>query len=104
LWGNPAFLCGHLLADQFESSDSDQELRGGGEVSGLPIHKFTRDGETHVKPCAEAWLNERAAAAILSHGIMPVLSVRGRDAAQLLTLRAISNPPVPLAVRLEFEE
>jgi type VI secretion system protein ImpC len=102
LWGNPAFLCGHLLADQFESSDSDQELRGGGEVSGLPIHKFTSDGETQVKPCAEAWLSERAAEAILSHGIMPVLSVHGRDAVQLLTLRALSDPPRPLAVGLEF--
>ena len=105
LWGNPALLFGHLLADAFAAHGSEMDVDGGGgEVSGLPIHKFTRDGETHVKPCAEAWLNERAAAAILSHGIMPVLSVRGRDAAQLLTLRTISNPPVPLAVRLEFEE
>ena len=60
---------------------------GGGEVSGLPIHKFTIDGEIQVKPCAEAWLSDRAAAAILSRGIMPVLSVRGRDAVQLLTLQ-----------------
>jgi type VI secretion system protein ImpC len=103
LWGNPAFLCGHLLADQFESFDSDQDVHGGGEVSGLPIHKFTSDGETQVKPCAEAWLSERAAEAILSHGIMPVLSVHGRDAVQLLTLRALSDPPRPLAVGLEFQ-
>lgn len=105
LWGNPALLFGHVLADAFAAHGSEMEVDGGGgEVSGLPIHKFTRDGETHVKPCAEAWLSERAATAILSHGIMPVLSVRGRDAAQLWTLRAISSPPVPLAVRLEFEE
>ena len=105
LWGNPALLFGHLLADAFAAHGSEMELHGGGgEVRGLPIHKFTRDGETHVKPCAEAWLSERAAAAILTHGIMPVLSIRGRDAVQLLTLRALSSPPVPLAVRLEFEE
>jgi type VI secretion system protein ImpC len=105
LWGNPSLLFGHLLAEAYADQGSEMEVDdGGGEVRGLPIHKFTRDGETHVKPCAEAWLSERAAAAILSHGIMPVLSVRGRDAAQLLTLRAISNPPAPLAIRLEFEE
>jgi hypothetical protein len=43
-------------------------------------------------------LGERAAAKILSHGIMPVLSVRGRDAVQLSTLQALSNPPLPLPV------
>jgi type VI secretion system protein ImpC len=104
LWGNPAFLCGHLLAELFATQGSDLEVDGGGgEVGGLPIHTFTSDGETQVKPCAEAWLNERAASAILKRGIMPVLSVRGRDAVQLLTLRALSDPPMPLAVGTEFE-
>jgi type VI secretion system protein ImpC len=103
LWGNPAFLCGRLLADAFVADPSDLESLEAGEVGGLPIHKFTRDGEVQVKPCAEAWLSERAAKAILQQGIMPVLSVRGRDAVQLLTLRAVSNPPRPLAVRAESE-
>jgi type VI secretion system protein ImpC len=104
LWGNPAFLCGHLLAEQFAAQGAELEVDGGGgEVGGLPIHTFTSDVETQVKPCAEAWLNERAANAILKRGIMPVLSVRGRDAVQLLTLRAISDPPMPLAVGTEFE-
>jgi type VI secretion system protein ImpC len=104
LWGNPAFLCGHLLAELFAAQGSELEVDGtGGEVGGLPIHTFTSNGETQVKPCAEAWLNERAATAILNRGIMPVLSVRGRDAVQLLTLRAISDPPMPLAVGTEFE-
>jgi type VI secretion system protein ImpC len=104
LWGNPAFLCGHLLAELFAAQGTELEVDGsGGEVGGLPIHTFTSEGETQVEPCAEAWLNERAADAILKRGIMPVLSVRGRDAVQLLTLRAISDPPVPLAVGTEFE-
>ena len=63
----------------------------------LPIHKFTSDGETQVKPCAGVWLIERTADTILSHGIMPILSVHGRDAVQLLTLAALSNRPMPLA-------
>lgn len=95
LWGNPAFLCGQLIAEAFAAQDSDMaERHGGGEVGGLPIHTFTADGETQVKPCAEAWLSERAAAAILGQGIMPVLSVHGRDAVQLLTFRALSNRSV----------
>jgi type VI secretion system protein ImpC len=104
LWGNPAFLCGHVLAELFAAQGSDLEVDGGGgEVGGLPIHTFTSDGETQVKPCAEAWLNERSANAILKRGIMPVLSVRGQDAVQLLSLRAISDPPMPLALGTEFE-
>jgi type VI secretion system protein ImpC len=103
LWGNPAFLCGQCMADAFATQGLEMEgYEAGSEVSGLPIHQFTSDGETQVKPCAEAWLSERAAAAILSRGIMPVLSIRGRDAVQLLTLRSISDPPMALAVRREF--
>ena len=99
LWGNPAFLCGQLIADAFAAQDPDMEATdGGGEVGGLPIHTLTSNGETEVKPCAEAWLSERATAAILDQGIMPVLSVHGRDAVELLTLRALSNPPVSLPV------
>jgi type VI secretion system protein ImpC len=105
LWGNPAFLCGHLLAEQFAAQGSEMEMDGGGgEVSGLPIHRFTSDGEIQVKPCAEAWLTERAAHAILGHGVMPVLSIQGRDAVQLPTLRALSDPPMPLAMNSEFED
>jgi type VI secretion system protein ImpC len=104
LWGNPAFLCGRLLADAYAADPSDIESQeGAGEVIGLPIHRFTSDGEIQVKPCAEAWLSERAADAILNQGIMPVLSVRGRDAVQLLSLRTLSDPPMPLDVRVEFE-
>jgi len=101
LWGNPALLCGHLLATAAADEALEAEYEEGGEVGGLPLHKFTSDGETQVKPCAEAWLNDRAAAAILSHGIMPVMSIRGRDAVQVLTLQSLSDPPAPLAIRAE---
>jgi type VI secretion system protein ImpC len=103
LWGNSVFLCGRLLAEAFAADPSELESGEAGEIAGLPVHQFTRDGEIQVKPCAEAWLSERAAEAILRQGIMPVVSVRGRDAVQLLTVRALSNPPRPLAVRAEFE-
>jgi type VI secretion system protein ImpC len=104
LWGNPAYLCGHVLAETFAAQGPEMALDGsGGDVSGLPIHRYTSDGETQVKPCAEAWLSDRAADAILSRGLMPVQSVHGRDAVQLLTLRSVSDPPVPLAVHSEFE-
>ena len=99
LWGNPALLCGYLVGNAAADGTLDNAFAEGGEVGGLPLHTFRRDGETQVQPCAEAWLSERAAEAILSRGIMPVLSIRGRDAVQLLTLRSLSNPPGPLAIQ-----
>ena len=99
LWGNSAILCGYLLADAFATDGCELDARRGREIFGLPMHKFTADGEIHVKPCAEAWLSDKAADVILNRGIMPVASIRGRDAVEVKSLRAFSLPPKPLPVR-----
>lgn len=100
LWASPAFLCGHRLINSFADDGWEMELGGvGGEIGGLPVHSFKADGEKQAKPCAEAWLSEKAADVILSHGLMPVLSVRGRDSVILVSLRSISDPASPLAFR-----
>jgi type VI secretion system protein ImpC len=99
LWGSSAILGGYLLADAFATDGCELDTRHGGEIFGLPMHKFTADGEIHVKPCAEAWLSDKAAEAILNRGIMPVTSIRGRDAVEIQALRAFSLPPKPLPVR-----
>ncbi len=101
LWANPAFLCGHRLVTAFSEDGWDMELGGaGGEIGGLPVYSFKAGGEKETKPCAEALLSDKAADAILSRGLMPVLSVKGRDSVLLVSLRSISDPPRPLAFRL----
>lgn len=93
LWGSAAFLCGQHLLEAFANDGWAMELGGsGGEVGGLPVHSFKKDGEKETMPCAEAWLPEKAADAILARGMMPVLSVRGRDAVLLVSLRSIAEP------------
>ncbi len=99
LWGNPSILCGYLLADAFAAESWDFDTRGGGQVFGLPVHTLTVGGETEAKPCAEAWLSERAADVILNHGIIPVTSVRGRDAVEIKALQSFALPPGPLILR-----
>ena len=99
LWGNPSVLCGDLLADAFAAAGWNFDTSGGGQICGLPVHTFTTDGETQVKPCAEAWLSERAANVILNRGIMPVESIRGRDAVEIKALQSFSIPPKPLIIR-----
>lgn len=101
LWANPAFLCGHLLLNSFASDGWEMELGGpGGEICGLPVHSFRINGEKQTTPCAEAWLSEKAAEAILGCGLMPVLSVRGRDCVRLVSLRSISEPERRLSIRI----
>jgi type VI secretion system protein ImpC len=96
LWGNPAILCGYLLAEAFQAEGWKMQASGYGEFGDLPVHKFKEDGETKVKPCGEAWLSERAAQAMLSKGLMPVLSVRGRNAVRLEKLGSVAGGPLAL--------
>ena len=46
LWGNPALLCGYLLADAFQAEGWKMTSSGYGEVADLPVHKFCQDTET----------------------------------------------------------
>ena len=99
LWGNPVYLCASLLGRAF--SEHGWRLRPGAfqEVEGLPLHVFEEEGERRVKPCAETLLTERAAERILDSGLMPLLSIRGRDTVRLARFQSIRNPPAPLSGR-----
>ncbi len=99
LWGNPALACTYLLCEAF--SESGWELRPGevNEISGLPAHVYRADGESHLKPCAEALLSEDAAEAILDRGLMPLVSIKGTDAIRLIRFQSIATPATALAGR-----
>jgi predicted component of type VI protein secretion system len=98
LWGNSAFLCGHLMSQNFAESGWDFDAGQGGEISGLPVQRIVSGNEVDAKPCAEVWLSETAGEAIRSRGIMPVLSIRGRDAVRITSLHSISDPPQDLVL------
>jgi type VI secretion system protein ImpC len=91
LWGNPAFACALLLAQSF--SEYGWEMRPGthAEIDGLPLHVYQRDGESEPKPCAEALLTEQAAERILEQGLMPLVTLKGRDAVRLLTFQSVAS-------------
>jgi type VI secretion system protein ImpC len=99
LWGNAAFACALLLGQAF--NHAGWGLRPGMilEIDGLPAHVYLEDGESRLKPCAEAVLSERAAERILGAGVMPLLSVRDRDKARLGRFQSLAEPPAPLAGR-----
>jgi type VI secretion system protein ImpC len=92
LWGNPVFLCGYLMSQNFAESGWDFDAGQGGEISDLPVQRIVGDDGVDTKPCAEAWLSESTEEAIRSRGIIPVLSIRGRDAVRITTLYSFSDP------------
>jgi type VI secretion system ImpC/EvpB family protein len=91
LWGNPAVACGQLVAEAFLADGWEMQLSGYGELGDLPVHRFTSDEGKQVKPCAEAWLSERAGEAIIERGLIPLLSVKGRDAVLVPKLQSIAG-------------
>jgi type VI secretion system protein ImpC len=99
LWANPAFAAALLLAQTF--SEQEWEMRPGAlaVIDGLPLHVYERDGESELKPCAEALLTEDAADQILERGLMPLVSLKGRDVARLVRFQSIAQPPRALAGR-----
>jgi type VI secretion system protein ImpC len=99
LWGNPAVAVAYLLAGAF--SRYGWEFRPGvlNDIDNLPAHLYREDGETQLKPCAEAWLTDRAAEAIMARGLMPLQSVKGRDTVHLPVFQSMARPSQALAGR-----
>jgi type VI secretion system protein ImpC len=99
LWGNPAFACALLLAQSF--SDSGWQMRPGehSEINGLPLHAYKQNGDSELKPCAEALLTERAAGKILENGLMPLVWLKSQDSVRLLRFQSVAKPLRALAGR-----
>jgi type VI secretion system protein ImpC len=91
LWGNPAFLCVSLLAQAFESSGWDMKSIPR-RVDGLPIHIYREDGEPVAKPCAEVLLTHSEAIALMEAGVMPLVSIKGQDAAMIPRFQSVADP------------
>ncbi|MEW6490082.1 MAG: type VI secretion system contractile sheath large subunit, partial [Thermodesulfobacteriota bacterium] len=97
LWGNPAFVAARLLGEAFRERGWDLEPGDRLEVGDLPAHVVEEAGEKVLVPCAEVYLGERAAEAVLGRGIMPLLSYRNRNAVRLARFQSLADPPAPLA-------
>ena len=99
LWGNSAFLCAQVLAEAFAAAGEEMDSAGAGDVGELPMFRFKQDGESAMKPCAEAWLVDRAADVIGQQGLIPCLSIKGRDAVRVAGVRSVASPSARLAGR-----
>jgi len=99
LWGNSAIVCACLLAAAFRTSGWSLTGELQQELTGLPMHVYNSNGETNVTPCAEAFLTERAMEILIGKGLVPLLSIKGRDAVRVARFQSIAEPSAPLAGR-----
>jgi type VI secretion system protein ImpC len=99
LWGNPAVACAYLLAESFRRRGWDFHAGTVREVADLPLHVCHDGGESRIKPCAEALLDEKATAAILDRGLMALVSVRDRDVVRVVRFQSLAGAATPLAGR-----
>jgi type VI secretion system protein ImpC len=99
LWANPAFAATLLLAQTF--TEQGWELRPGtlSELTGLPIHIYTREGESRTKPCAEVLMTQTAAEEMIEKGFMPLASLKDQPVIRLVRFQSLADPPSALAGR-----
>jgi type VI secretion system protein ImpC len=97
LWGNPAFLCACVLVDACVDAGEEAGFSGSGEIGELPVFRLTEEGERTMKPCAEAWLVDRAIQQITGSGLVALQSHKNRDAIRIVDISSIAQPRSPLA-------
>ena len=99
LWGNPSFACALLLAQAFAVEKWGMRPGMVADISGLPLHVYKAEGESRIKPCAEALLTESAAERMLEMGFMPLASLKDQATARLVRFQSIASPLSPLMGR-----
>jgi len=99
LWGNSAFVVALLLAQSFSEDGWEMRLGSRAQMENLPLHTYRVEGEAQLKPCAEVLLTEEAVERILDHGLIPLVSYKGRDSVRVGRFQSIAEPNRPLAGR-----
>ena len=99
LWGNPVLACLCLLGEGFSEYGWDFRPDAYHEIDGLPTHLYKENGESVLKPCAEALFTEHAAQAIMDKGLMALVSLKDSDRVRLLRFQSLADPSASLPGR-----
>lgn len=97
LWINGALACARLLGQSFGTAGWRMRPGMDRELDGLPLVTVHGEGGAWLQPCAELLLTERAAGWMLERGIMPLASLKDRDAALLVRFQSVADPVRALA-------
>jgi type VI secretion system protein ImpC len=91
LWGNPSFALALLMGESFTEMGWDLQPGVVRAVTDLPIHVYTSNGESVMKPCAEMWMTEDDAVSLLDEGLVPLVSIRNLGEVRLLRLQSLGG-------------
>ena len=97
LWGNGALAVALLIGRAFNARGWDFEPGVERDIIDLPAFTYLKDGEPELQACAEQYLGEQAGLALLSAGLMPLLSHRHRNAVTVMRMQSIAMPARALA-------
>ena len=95
LWGNPAFAGVHLIGRAL--AQEEDPARSCLDLEDLPGYVYSDEEGKQLHPCGETHLSLRAAEAILSRGVMSLVSYRDRNAVRLLRWQSLAASPSGLA-------
>ena len=99
LWGNPAFICGVLIAQSFAEDAWEMHTGSRQELRGFPVHVYRDNGDSEMKPCAELWLTQSHVEQLLDEGFIPLISIRGSDSIRVARIQSIAPDAKPLVGR-----
>ncbi|MCG8683538.1 MAG: type VI secretion system contractile sheath large subunit [Desulfobacterales bacterium] len=95
LWGSAATLFAQNMVRSFETSGWCQYLRGpkgGGLVSGLPVHMFNIRGEEEMKVPVEMMIPDYRELEFANSGFMPLIYRKGTSDACFFSCQSIKKP------------
>ncbi len=95
LWGNAAFLLARNMVKSFETSGWCQYLRGpkgGGLVSGLPVHTFNIRGEDEIKLPVELAIPDYRELEFANSGFIPLIYRKGTADACFFSVQSCKKP------------
>jgi len=95
LWANPVALVVILLARSFRKTGPSLGLGGVMSLGGMPYH-YVKDryGDQVALPCTERNLTQTRTQAAIARGLMPVVSVKGRDEVRLASFQSLAGSTV----------
>jgi pilus assembly protein FimV len=95
LWANPVALVVILLAQTFRKTGPSMGLGQVMSLGGMPYH-YVKDryGDQVALPCTERNLTQARTQGVITRGLMPVVSVKGRDEVRLASFQSLAGATV----------
>lgn len=95
LWGNASMLFARNLVRAFENTGWCQSIRGpkgGGEISGLPVHTFNTRGQEEIKIPVEFAIPDYRELEFANSGFMPLIYQKGSANACFFSTQSLRAP------------